>query len=102
MLDIIKSNQDNTYEFNLVGRLDTTTSPTLANEIQAVYDKGADKIILNIEKLDYVSSAGLRVILSTQKKMNSINGTLIIRHPKEMVTEVFEATGFCDILTIEN
>jgi anti-anti-sigma factor len=102
MLDIIKSNTENTYEFNLVGRLDTTTSPTLANEIQAVYDKGADKIILNIEKLDYVSSAGLRVILSTQKKMNSINGTLIIRHPKEMVTEVFEATGFCDIITIEN
>jgi anti-anti-sigma factor len=102
MLDIIKSNQENMYEISLVGRLDTTTSPNFANEIQAVCDMGANKIILNIEKLDYVSSAGLRVILSTQKKMNAIDGTLIIRYPNEMVSEVFEATGFCDILTIEN
>jgi anti-anti-sigma factor len=102
MLEIIKNNQENTYELKLVGRLDTTTSPDLEKEIQTIYDGGADKIILDIEKLDYVSSAGLRVILGTQKKMNSIKGTLIIRHPKEMVTEVFEATGFCDILTIED
>ena len=58
------------------------------------------ELILDFEKLEYISSAGLRVLLSTQKTMNK-QGTMVIRHVNETVMEVFEVTGFVDILTIQ-
>jgi len=101
MLEIAKTGEGTQVQIKLTGRLDTTTSPNLEKEIQAVCDAGATQIVLELSALDYVSSAGLRVILGTQKKMNAIKGQLIVRHPNEMVSEVFDATGFSDILTIE-
>ena len=84
----------------LAGRLDTMTDPMLESEIRSSVD-GAVKIILDFTDLAYISSAGLRVLLSAQKKMNASGGSLVIRKPNEVVSEVFEATGFTDILEIE-
>lgn len=81
------------------GRLDTTTAPELENELKASLD-GIEILIMDLEKLDYISSAGIRVILSTQKTMNK-QGKLIIKKVNESVMEVFDITGMVDILTIE-
>ena len=78
------------------GRLDTTTAPQLEKELEL---EGVLKLVFDFENLDYVSSAGLRVLLSAQKKMNK-QGEMLIRNVNETVAEVFEVTGFSDILTI--
>ena len=83
----------------LEGRLDTTTSPILEEELKGSIE-GMTKVVLDLEKLEYISSAGLRVILSTQKIMNK-QGEMVIKNVSESVMEVFEITGFVDILTIE-
>ncbi|QNM05328.1 STAS domain-containing protein [Qiania dongpingensis] len=84
----------------LEGRLDTTTAPELEAELKQSMD-GVDCLILDMEKLVYLSSAGLRVILGAQKQMNK-QGKLLVRHVNDTIMEVFEVTGFTDILTIEN
>ena len=83
----------------LEGRLDTTTAPDLEKELKNSLD-GVTELILDLEKLDYISSAGLRVLLSAQKIMNKQGGMKVI-HVNDMVNEVFEVTGFSDILNIE-
>lgn len=84
----------------LEGRLDTTTSPQLEAELAASLD-GVTRLTLDMEQLSYLSSAGLRVILSAQKRMNK-QGQMVVRHVNETIMEVFEVTGFVDILTIES
>lgn len=81
------------------GRLDTTTAPQLENEIGEAADK-ANKLVLDLAGLEYISSAGLRVLLKLQKKMTPKDG-LVVKNVNEVVQEVFEITGFADILTIE-
>ena len=83
----------------LSGRLDTTTAPQLETELKASMD-GVEHLILDFAALEYLSSAGLRVLLSAQKIMNK-QGKMVIRNVNETIAEVFEVTGFCDILTIE-
>lgn len=83
----------------LEGRLDTTTAPQLESELKQSL-VGVTQLCLDLQKLVYLSSAGLRVILSTQKQMNQ-QGKLVVRHVNETIMEVFEVTGFTDILTIE-
>ena len=83
----------------IVGRLDTTTAPQLEAELNASY-AGVEKLILDFAELVYISSAGLRVLLAAQKTMNK-QGEMIIRNVNETISEVFEITGFVDILTIE-
>ena len=83
----------------IVGRLDTTTAPTLEKMIvENMHD--IKSLILDFKGLEYISSAGLRVLLSAQKKMQQI-GKMKVIHVCEEVMEVFEITGFADILTIE-
>ena len=83
----------------IVGRLDTTTAPALDKTInEDICD--TRNLILDINGLEYISSAGLRVLLSAQKKMQKI-GTMKLTGVREEVMEVFEMTGFADILTIE-
>ena len=97
---IINKTKDGTrMTVALEGRLDTTTAPDLE---QSLKDElaGLTELTLDFEKLDYISSAGLRVLLSTQKIMSK-RGTMVVTHVNEMVMEVFEVTGFSDILTIE-
>ncbi len=81
------------------GRMDTSTAPQFEAEIKSGLE-GVEKLILDFEKLEYVSSAGLRVILAAQKAMNQ-KGEMVIRNVSEVIAEVFEITGFVDILTIE-
>ena len=83
----------------LEGRLDTTTSPQLETELSASLD-GVTHLTLDMAKLVYLSSAGLRVILAAQKRMNK-QGKMVVRHVNDTIMEVFEVTGFVDILTIE-
>ncbi len=83
----------------LEGRLDTTSAPQLETELKtALADVKA--LTFDLEKLEYISSAGLRVLLSAQKTMNK-QGTMKVTHANEMILEIFEVTGFSDILTIE-
>ena len=94
----IKRNADETV-IELAGRLDTTTAPALDKTINE--DIGdAKNLVLNVKKLEYISSAGLRVLLSAQKKMQKV-GSMKVTNVCEAVMEVFEMTGFADILTIE-
>ena len=83
----------------VAGRLDTTTAPELENELKTSLD-GVTSLILDFAALDYLSSAGLRVLLAAQKTMNK-QGTMVIRNVNETIAEIFEVTGFADILTIE-
>lgn len=83
----------------LEGRLDTTTAPELEQELKTCLD-GVEELTLDFSKLDYISSAGLRVLLSAHKTMSRKGGMKVI-HVNEIVQEVFEVTGFSDILVIE-
>ena len=83
----------------LAGRLDTTTAPQLEAEFKQSID-GVQKLVLDFTALEYLSSAGLRVLLSAQKVMNK-QGEMIIKNVNDTITEIFEVTGFIDILTIE-
>ena len=83
----------------LEGRLDTTTAPQLEAELkQGIAD--STELNLDFAKLEYISSAGLRVLLAAQKVMNK-QGKMVIRNVNDVISEVFEVTGFADILTIE-
>ncbi len=84
----------------LEGRLDTATAPEL-EEVLKRETEGITELCLDFKDLEYLSSAGLRVILGAQKVMNR-QGEMVIRHVNEVIMEVFEITGFLDILTIEN
>lgn len=80
------------------GRLDTTTAPQLETEVKNLSESVA-KLVFDFTSLDYLSSAGLRVLLQAQKTMNK-QGEMIVKNPNETVSEIFEITGFSDVLTI--
>lgn len=85
---------------DLEGRLDTTTAPKLENELKvSLYD--IKELTLDMENLEYLSSAGLRVLLSAQKQMQKQQGNMVIVNVNEIIMEVFEVTGFVDIITIK-
>ena len=94
----IKRNAEETV-IELVGRLDTTTAPALDKTINNDIE-GTKNLILDLKDLEYISSAGLRVLLGAQKRMQKIGAMKVINVCEE-VMEVFEMTGFADILTIE-
>ena len=99
MLNINKSVEGGTASFVLEGRLDTVTAPELESELKASLPD-LTTLILDFDKLDYISSAGLRVLLSTQKVMAK-QGEMKITHVSETIMDIFDITGFVDILTIE-
>ena len=98
-MTIEKTQNGRKIMLKIIGRLDTTTAPQLEEAVTAAAAE-AKELVLDCAALDYVSSAGLRVILKAQKLMNR-KGTLKLTHVNETVMEVLEITGFCDILTIE-
>ena len=98
-MTITKQQNGSTLNLALEGRLDTMTSPELEKELSASMS-GAESLVLDFGKLEYISSAGLRVLLSAHKVMAQKGGMKVIR-ANEIVMEVFEVTGFADILTIE-
>ena len=97
-LKIEKKNTE-TKTLALVGRLDTVTAPELEAEISTILPT-AESLVLDMEKLEYISSAGLRVILKTQKALTQKAGLKLI-NVSDDVREVFDITGFSDFLTIE-
>ena len=98
MLNIIKTVENGKAVFTLEGRLDTTTASALEKELAESLE-GVSELCFDFAGLDYISSAGLRVLLATQKTMNR-QGEMKIVHAGEIVREVFDVTGFSDILTI--
>ena len=97
-MKIYKKQNCNELLIKLDGRLDTNTSPDLEKELSSLDD--IKKLIFDFSKLEYISSAGLRIVLSCQKIMAN-QGEMIIKNANANVKEVFEITGFADILTIE-
>ncbi len=98
-MTITKKQNGTNLEIALEGRLDTTTAPELEAELKNSLD-GVETLTMDFANLAYISSAGLRVLLSAHKTMSTRGGMKII-HVSEIVSEVFEVTGFADILTIE-
>ena len=97
-MTINKKVNGNALEIALEGRLDTMTAPQLEAELASL--DGAESLVLDCSKLEYISSAGLRVLLSAHKAM-SAKGGMKVTKVNEIVQEVFEVTGFADILNIE-
>ena len=98
-MEIKKEAMDNKLTVCVSGRLDTTTAPELESSLQESLD-GVTDLTLDFTDLEYISSAGLRVLLATQKKMNA-QGTMCLTGVCDVVMEVLELTGFSDILTIK-
>ena len=99
MLNINKKTEDKTMTIALEGRLDTTTAPQLEAELKSDLPN-VTSLVMDFEKLEYISSAGLRVLLSAQKIMNK-QGMMKLIHVNDVINEIFEVTGFSDILNIE-
>ena len=98
-MKINKIQEGNTLTLALEGRLDTTTSPQLESLLATELD-GVTQLVFDFAQLDYLSSAGLRVLLTAQKRMSQ-QGTMKLKNVNATVKEVFEITGFADFLTIE-
>lgn len=98
-MNIDKIVEEKRLVIKLEGRLDTNTAPILEEELKKDLPD-VKELILDFKELKYISSAGLRLVLSTQKTMN-IQGSMAIRDVNDFIMEVFEATGFIDILTIQ-
>ena len=98
MLDIMKTTNGAELTVALTGRLDTITAPTLEKELRSSLD-GVTKLVIDMAALEYISSAGLRVLLWAQKAMNA-QGEMLVLHVSDTILEIFEVTGFSDILTI--
>ena len=97
---IIEKNLNGTeLNIKVIGRLDTVTAPELEDEIKQSID-GVEKLVLDFVSLEYLSSAGLRILLASQKAMSK-QGEMIIKNVNSTINDIFEVTGFIDILTIE-
>lgn len=98
-MNINKITNGNELAIALEGRLDTATAPRLEAELNQSIG-GIEKLVFDFASLEYLSSAGLRVLLSAQKIMNK-QGKMTVKNVNETIMEIFEVTGFCDVLTIE-
>lgn len=99
MLKITHTKENGTLSLKLTGRLDTTTAVQLDELLGTELDDEVKELLFDFEELEYISSAGLRVLLAAQKKMNG-TGSMKISHVNETISEVFEITGFAEFLTI--
>ena len=98
-MNITTQKNNGSLTVSIEGRLDTATSPELDAELKAQFPE-ITELIIDMEKLEYLSSAGLGVLLSAQKIMNK-QGSMTVKNVNETIMEIFEITGFSDILTIE-
>lgn len=99
-MEIKKNIEEKTVTINLIGRLDTVTCSQLANELGIIFETGDVNLIFDFVELEYISSAGLRVLLTAQKKVKSLGTEMEIRGANESVREVFDITGFSSIFNI--
>ena len=98
-MKVILNKNGSSLDVKVTERLDTTTAPQLEKELSTQLD-GVKSLTLDFSELNYVSSAGLRVLLSLQKIMNK-QGEMVVRNVNENIMEVFDITGFVDVLNIE-
>ena len=98
-MTVTKTREGDVLTVKVEGRLDTMTSPELESELS---NETPEKLILDFSDLEYISSAGLRVLLSAQKRANASGGEMVVRGCGEAILDVFEVTGFGDFLTIED
>ena len=98
-LTIVKETSGSSLSMKISGRLDTTTAPQLEAELTTVLDS-VKELTFDMSELEYISSAGLRVLLKAQKAMNK-QGSMTIRNAGQEILEIFEVTGFDEILNIE-
>ncbi len=98
-MEIIKNKDGNALKISLIGRLDTTTAPQLEAVVTGELE-GVEALTFDFNDLEYISSAGLRVLLAAQKTMNK-QGKMCVKNVNSDINEVFEITGFADILNIE-
>ena len=99
MLNIVKKQDGDTLTVKLDGRLDTNTAPDFQTEMEPLLND-ISKLVLDFEKLDYISSAGLRVLLTFEQEMEEQEKTMEVTHVNDIIHDVFDVTGFLDILTI--
>lgn len=99
MLNIKKNINGDKAEFMLEGRLDTVTAPELEGVLKE-FLAGIKDLTFDFKDLEYISSAGLRILLSAQKIMSS-QGKMVVKNVNETIMEIFEVTGFCEVLTIQ-
>ena len=99
MLNIVKTAEEGKVTYSLEGRLDTNTSEELETDLTETIQE-AEELIMDFEKLDYISSAGLRILLAAYKAMVKKGGMKVV-HVNSTIMEIFDVTGFSDILSIE-
>lgn len=99
MFEINKTIENGKAVFATEGRLDTVTAPVFEKELKASLES-ITELVLDFDKLEYISSAGLRVLLSAQKAISG-KGSMKIKNVNDIIMEIFDVTGFSDILTIE-
>lgn len=99
-MKIVKTTTGNTVTLSIQGRLDTVTSTQLANELSGVFEGEAVNLVFEFSELEYISSAGLRVLLTAQKKTNALGTEMKIVGANEAVKEIFDITGFSGIMNI--
>lgn len=99
-MKINQTNNENQIIYSLNGRLDTTSSPELQDVLLPSID-GSANIVLDFKELVYISSAGLRVLLAAQKLVNKQSVSMIIKNVCSEIMDVFDMTGFTDVLSIE-
>ena len=99
MLTIEKKTEDDKVTITLDGRLDVSTAPQLAETLQKSLDRTTE-LVFDLEKLEYISSAGLRILMTAQKAMMACGGKMTVAHPNPTVQSVFDITGMSSIFTI--
>jgi anti-sigma B factor antagonist len=101
-MEISTSESGDVQILSFQGNLDTNTAPDAESEINGLIDGGVQKLLVNFEKLDYISSAGLRILLATAKKLKASSGDLKICCLNQTVQEVFDISGFATILSVSS
>ncbi len=99
-MEIATKDHDQVKIVYIPGQMDTNTSPDVQNQLTQLINAGATRMLINLEDLNYISSAGLRVLLSTAKQLKSCSGELRICSLNEMAQEVFDISGFNNILNV--
>ncbi len=100
-MEIMIKQNGNSLDVGIDGRLDTNAAPELMKKLEEILVAPVKELILDMENCDYIASSGLRAILLAQKKMNGLGGSMLVRNVVDDVMEVFEMTGFADILEFE-
>lgn len=99
-MDVTIRDEGDTKIVMLQGKLDTNSTPNAEGEINSLLDNGVNKLLINFEQLSYISSAGLRLLLATAKRLQGSGGDLRVCSLNEMATEVFELSGFTAIINV--